>query len=102
MTYLIPIEQRYAMDIILLVEEREGLSKGAIIDAVSREYPRTVYARINHLVKIGVLRVVLYPDFPGIHLTRFGHELAEHIRAMNDIMKRLHDSLPEDDTEVDE
>lgn len=96
MTYLIPLEQRFAMDIILMVEERPGLSKGEIIDAISEEYPRMVYARINHLVKIGVLRTGSHPDSICIYLSGAGLELAEHIRAMDMIMKGLHDSLPEE------
>ena len=82
----------------MAVATSPGISKRDLIRRISGEYPRTVYARINHLVKIGLLHVTLRPDSEtALGLTDLGELVAVHVFQIDHLMERLYESLPEDE-----
>ena len=101
-SYLKPLEQSFAMQIILEVHRYRGLSRREILEDFPDDVRRTVYMRINHLEKIGILEARTPEGAdplrtpPGIHLTSRGERIAEHVRALDGLMQDLHDSMAED------
>ena len=97
--YASALESKYAMQILLAIKEHPGASKTEIMRMDSTN-EKTRYARINHMIKIGLIEVQTGGNqwnTSRLYLTPAGQEIASHVESINRIMKRVHESLPDEE-----
>ena len=102
--YASALESKYAMQIIMAVKDHPGASKTEIMRLDSTN-ETTRYARINHLIKIGLIEVQTGGNqwnTSRLYLTPAGQEVASHVESINKTMKKLYESIPEEINEDSE
>ena len=82
------LEQRYAMYCLLMIDEYPGSIKS---DIASDTDPKrnTIYSRIQYLISMGYVRFMNVNGKPTkkLQTTEKGKRIAEHLRAIQDIIK---------------
>lgn len=95
--YASALESKYAMQIILAVRDHPGASKTEIMRLDSTN-EKTKYVRINHLIKIGLIKVETGGNqwnTSRLYLTSAGQEVASYVESINKTMKKLYESIPD-------
>ena len=95
--YCSPLEKRSALEVILQIHKRPGLTKTEVMrlpvgsgEKVPNE--KTRFQRINELIDLGVIEVRnVGPQWnsTGLYLTEEGERLAKQIESMNRVMRKL-------------
>ena len=95
--YCSPLEKRSALEVILQIHKRPGLTKTEVMRlpvGPEEKAPneKTRFQRINELIDLGVIEVRnVGPQWnsTGLYLTEEGERLAKQIESMNRVMRKL-------------
>lgn len=83
------LEDKYVLQILLVMLERESAPKSIIYQSVSRNIP-TVQKRVDDLIALGLIhedRMQIPPFTKTVSLTEKGRKVAEKVAEIEEILR---------------